>query len=324
MLKYLIIQLSDSAPSFCHYQNGTKDNIISLKDLERGIIWSMKQNVSVQIIYPRYGLNDEYKKAIDRIDHVAIVGSDCSDKTLLDSANIITIDGVSKFSTCQVRSNVSYVLRVHIEDFLQCYKQLIPAFPIASRLNIVFDDVNAFTKNLVDEYRHVLEDLTGYIKKEYVSGHSIQFNLLTDRFMLDEMNNCNAGYESVTLTPDGRFYACPAFYFDKEGFGLKKGQTPIGDLNTGLDIRNPKLYQIGHAPLCRICDAYHCKRCVWLNRKMTYEVNTPSHEQCVMAHIERNASRLLLQQIQEKGRFLPDKEIKEIDYLDPFEIKPTL
>lgn len=55
---------------------------------------------------------------------------------------------------------------------------------------------------------------------------------------------------------------------------------------------------------------------------MTYEVNTPSHEQCVMAHIERNASRLLLRQIQEKGSFLPDKEIEEIDYLDPFDIKP--
>lgn len=53
---------------------------------------------------------------------------------------------------------------------------------------------------------------------------------------------------------------------------------------------------------------------------MTLEVNTPSHEQCVMAHLERNAARNLLASIRSKGTFLPDKpEIKEIDYLDPFE-----
>ena len=74
-----------------------------------------------------------------------------------------------------------------------------------------------------------------------------------------------------------------------------------------------------YAPICRHCDAYQCKRCVWLNRRMTHEINTPSHEQCVAAHIERNASRQLLQNIRRHGEFLPEiGEIKEIDYLDPF------
>jgi hypothetical protein len=41
-----------------------------------------------------------------------------------------------------------------------------------------------------------------------------------------------------------------------------------------------------------------------------------------MAHLERNASRMLLLQLQEKGIFLPDKIIKEIDYLDPFDVRP--
>lgn len=54
---------------------------------------------------------------------------------------------------------------------------------------------------------------------------------------------------------------------------------------------------------------------------MTLEVNTPSHEQCVVAHLERNASRQLLASIRDVGTFLPGKEICDIDYLDPFEIK---
>jgi CXXX repeat peptide maturase len=78
------------------------------------------------------------------------------------------------------------------------------------------------------------------------------------------------------------------------------------------------IYKLDHAPLCRKCDAYQCKRCIWLNRKTTLEVNTPSHEQCVVAHLERNASRNLLTNIRKYGAFLADKEIKGIDYLDPF------
>ncbi|GHS94395.1 hypothetical protein AGMMS50239_18130 [Bacteroidia bacterium] len=85
----------------------------------------------------------------------------------------------------------------------------------------------------------------------------------------------------------GKFYICPAFYLaDENNF--------VGDLTQGLIIKNKQLYQITYAPICSNCDTYQCKRCVWLNKKTTLEINTPSHEQCVTAHLERNASRELL------------------------------
>lgn len=52
---------------------------------------------------------------------------------------------------------------------------------------------------------------------------------------------------------------------------------------------------------------------------MTGEVNTPSHEQCVTSHLERNASRKLFYNLRKYGEFMNGTEIKEIDYLDPFE-----
>ena len=153
------------------------------------------------------------------------------------------------------------------------------------------------------------------VEQIYVSGKSPQLNLLTDRIMLDKMNNCGAGETTVTLAPDGRFYVCPAFYFSADGYA-------IGDLANGLEIKNSQLYQLDHAPLCRRCDAWQCKRCIWLNRKTTLEVNTPSHEQCVAAHLERNASRKLLKSLHKNGIFLGgNKEIKEINYLDPFDVR---
>ena len=168
-----------------------------------------------------------------------------------------------------------------------------------------------------------LSILSKILEALYLNGKSPQLNLLTDRMMLEKMNNCNAGWENITLAPDGKFYVCPAFYLasDEEDYGLGKSKFSIGNLNDGLDIKNPQLYKLSHAPLCRNCDAYQCKRCVWLNRKTTFEVNTPSHEQCVVAHLERNASRELLYNIRKYGEFLPHIKMNEIKYLDPFEMK---
>jgi CXXX repeat peptide maturase len=135
--------------------------------------------------------------------------------------------------------------------------------------------------------------------------------------MLDRMNNCGAGDTTITLAPNGNFFICPAFYYEDEA-------DSIGDLGHGLGIKNKQLYKLGYAPICRHCDAWQCKRCIWLNRKTTLEVNTPSHEQCVVAHLERNASRELLNNIRKHGTFLPEQEdIKVIDYLDPFDIVNT-
>lgn len=38
-----------------------------------------------------------------------------------------------------------------------------------------------------------------------------------------------------------------------------------------------------------------------------------------MAHVERNASKYLLERLQEKG-LIEDKHIADIDYLDPFDV----
>jgi CXXX repeat peptide maturase len=100
----------------------------------------------------------------------------------------------------------------------------------------------------------------------------------------------------------------------------KDASRSVGDLDNGIDIPNKQLLQLDHAPLCRICDAYHCKRCIWLNQKMTWDNNTPSRQQCVLAHLERNAARDLQLALKEVG-YLIKNEIKEITYLDPFDIK---
>ena len=328
MLQYLIILLDDTSTSFCYYDNNNVNRrLISLEDLKSGIFYAMKENLMIQFVYPDFELPQEYKDVINTIDHSVIVSSLCEDSALKDNADVVVVHDWTAIERMNFDTDISYVLRTTKSDLFDRYRFLMPVIGKVSRLNVIITDVEYFKDDDFEIYKNVLSSLSTEIEKLYVEGKSPQLNLLTDRMMLDKMNNCNAGWENITLAPDGKFYVCPAFYHAQQADGsemfisevCEKGFS-IGDLKSGLDIKNPQFYRLDHAKLCRNCDAYQCKRCIWLNRKTTCEVNTPSHEQCVVAHLERNASRVLLNNIRKHGSFLPEKEeIKKIDYLDPFD-----
>ena len=310
MLKYLIILLSDDAVSYCHYAaKEGYSNIISYKVLKKAIIWAMKENLSVQFVHSQNIVTDEMKTLMSGIDHVDIVPTYYADLKLLSQAKFVVHNGWRELIS---RKGQSQVIRTSFNDFLCNREPLIQLLKYSDRINIVITDVEKFDDSQVDAYQDLLESLIPTIINEYQNGHHVQFNLLTDRPMLKEMNNCNAGYESITLAPNGKFYICPAFYLN--------GEQCIGDIDNGLDIKNSQLYKLNYAPICRVCDAFQCKRCIWLNKKMCREVNTPSHQQCVMAHVERIATKKLLEEFKIIDRtFMSEIDIPDVEYLDPFD-----
>ena len=330
MKQYLIILLDDTSTSYCHYENSkTEHSLITLDDLKAGIFFGMKENLMIQYVLPAYELPAEFKEVMNTIDHHLIVPAISMDINALDAADVVVFNDWQETIGYKFVADVMYVLRISKAD-LFAQKALVKTIVgKVSRLNIVITDIESFTDDDFTAYKALLADYAKELEQQYVVGKAPQLNILTDRMMLKEMNNCGAGETNITLAPDGKFYVCPAFYYDGAcdgsevslGDECRKGYA-IGSLKDGLDIKNPQLYKLDHAPLCRKCDAYQCKRCVWLNRRTTLEVNTPSHEQCVVAHLERNSSRELLCSIRKHGTFLPEfDEIKEIDYLDPFDVK---
>ena len=314
MLQYLIILLDDTSTSYCHYENNRREKkLMPLDILKKGIRFGMMENLMIQFVYPDYELPADYEEVIDSIDHSKIVSSLCEDDALADEADVVVFHDWLGISYGKTYADKSYGLRTTKNELFERYLFLKDFLSKVARLNIVITDIETFDDVDIEKYKVVLSALSEHIEKMYVSGKIPQLNLLTDRMMLSEMNNCGAGDTNITLAPNGKFYICPAFYYEDEA-------DSVGDLEHGLGIKNRQLYKLEYAPICRHCDAYQCKRCVWLNRKTTLEVNTPSHEQCVVAHIERNASRDLLANIRKHGTFLPEQEeIKEIDYLDPFD-----
>ena len=310
MLQYLVILLDDTSVAYCHAENPLRErNLMPLDTLKKAIFFGMKENLMIQYVYPDYELPEEYNDIIESIDHVKI-GREVEIRADVPSSTI-----------CK-----NLVLRLTIADFIAKQYDIATLLPSVTRLNINLTDMDTFKDEQAEDYKKALATLTDVLVNLYKSGKPPQVNILTDRLTLKEMHNCGAGDSNITVAPNGKFYLCPAFYYD-EKMGIsnrmnhvtKESTRSVGDLENGLQIPNPQLLKLDHAPLCRICDAFHCNRCIWLNQKLTWDNNTPSHQQCVISHLERNAARELSIKLKEAGFDLD--EIKEIDYLDPFDVR---
>ena len=312
MLQYLIILLDDTSASYCHYESyKERRKLIPLEILRQGIRFGMRENLMIQYVYPDYELPAEYSEVVESIDHSKIKPASPLTPLLGEGSNYADVWVTESIK--DIKAEMPVVWRTNKQLFFNSEADIIQTLENVPRLNVVLTDVGTFNNDDFEKYKQLLMTLAKYIEKMYVEGKAPQLNLLTDRIMLSKMNNCGAGDTTITLAPNGKFYVCPAFYYEDEA-------DSVGDLEHGLDIKNKQLYKLEYAPICRHCDAYQCKRCIWLNRKTTLEVNTPSHEQCVLAHLERNASRELLNNIRKHGTFLPEQEeITKIDYLDPIE-----
>lgn len=319
MLQYLVILLADTSAAYCHADNPLKErNLMPLETLRKAIRFGMKENLMIQYVFPDYKLPTEYQNVLESIDNVKIFPWNIETTSKSVDSDVIVYNSVPQ----DVKAD-NIVLRLSLAELFAKRYDIAALLPTVKRLNIVITDVEKFTDDNIKEYEKVLDEWGKVLLAQLKNGGQQQVNILTDRLQLDKMHNCDAGVNNITVAPNGRFYLCPAFYYD-ERMGISNrmnhhkpsSERSVGDLDTGLDIPNSQLLKLDHAPLCRNCDAYQCRRCAWLNQRMTWDINTPSRQQCVMAHLERNASRNMLIALNENS----DK-IKEITYLDPFEVR---
>lgn len=310
-MQYLVILLDDTSVAYCHADNPLKERrLMPLDTLRKAILFGMKQNLMIQYIYPDDDLPEEYNTLIESIDHVKI------------GCDVRVCNGVP---ASVAGKNV--VLRLTIGEFIAGQYDIATLLPQVERLNICLTDIAAFRDEQAEDYKKALETLNAVLVNLYKKENPTQVNMLTDRLVLTEMHNCEAGIGNTTVAPNGKFYLCPAFYYDEQmgvsnrmNHSTKDASRSVGDLDSGLQIPNKQLLELDHAPLCRKCDAYHCHRCIWLNDRLTMDANTPSHQQCVLAHLERNAGRELQQMLAAQGLHTGN-EIPEIDYLDPFDVR---
>jgi len=314
MLKYINILLSNTAVSFCHYENKLNDSEnkwISKKLLNDIIHYCQSNELAINFIFPKDDVSSEILELIEKTDHFKIAPYN---STVNTTAIVLTPSDLDGANITDDTNNRIIILRVNkkeLENIPKIVEKLTNKF---LKITLVLTNIEQYFDEDIYTYKKVLEKSEKYLFQKYkdVKESLPEINFVSDLWFTKQMNNCNAGVDHYTFAPDGKFYICPAFYHN--------GDNSIGDLSE-IQIKNSHLLSLEFAPLCNICDVYHCKRCIYLNHLLTEEFNTPSSQQCRLAHIERECSRKLLERLKQANKlFLQIPPIKTINYNDPMEI----
>lgn len=320
MLESVIVLLDKNSSSFCYYKNKDYNNqeseFMPIVDLKKIIKYAKDKKIAINYIYGNKKLPNNYKKIIKSYPHTKLISLKLSDNLKDNNENIIVVNQDDLKLTEKIKRNnrLNLILRLEKKELKKLSIILNKLIGRFKRLNLILLDLNTYNLKDIDEYSKQLKLIENIIEGEYRKEHDFELNFLTDRMLLKAMNNCNAGIKHITFAPDGKFYLCPAFYYDKI-------MSKIGDLDNGIKIENEQLLQLQNAPICRHCDSFHCKRCYYLNMKTTLEINIPSHQQCVISHLERNSSKDLLQSLKKNNIYVNNAvSIPDIDYLDPIKL----
>jgi CXXX repeat peptide maturase len=320
MLKYLLVVLSESSTSFCHYEAGSRrrgaEDLIPLEKLKAAVVFALKNDLKVNFLYPASRLNRAYESVIDEVDHVKIVPFAARGRHP-DSILVVESGKFPEAGDLKKLRGKNIILRVRPAELSKLSVHAGLLLPRSRRVNIVLAAVDTYGAGEFAEYRRQLGRISDRMLRLSARKDPPELNVLTDRLALARMNNCDAGLTHLTVGPNGRLYLCPAFYYER-------ADDTLGEIRNEIPIGNRRLLELKYAPICRTCDAYHCKRCVHLNKKLTLEINTPSFQQCRLSHVEREASRLYLQKLRDlTGDAAGFAGIPEIAYDDPFEIVTT-
>ncbi|MDR7867097.1 MAG: CXXX repeat peptide maturase [Sporomusaceae bacterium] len=313
MLTHLLVLVDGSAPSFCHYDHDRRQTaLMPLATLERAIAFAASRRLSLTMLPGREELPPEYRAVLAKTDHAAIVPAALADRY----PNAVLVLDPDDTGGAPGDAKRRFILRLPRRRLTAMADLVRSCLGRASRLDVYLGDIDRYTAADIEEYGRQLDLAAGYVAEVYRQGSLPEVNIFSDRMLLSGMNNCDAGTVHLTVAPNGNFYICPGFYYDDES-------NAAGSLEAGVALVNSQLLTLANAPVCSCCDAYHCKRCVHLNARTTLEWNTPSREQCVLAHLERNAARLIRERLGTVPPFSRLRAIPAVDYFDPFEQLPT-
>ncbi|MGA2507861.1 MAG: CXXX repeat peptide maturase [Chitinispirillaceae bacterium] len=321
-MKYLIVPIDKSSVSFCYYDNPYRTSgqePIALDILQRTVDYAQANELTINFLYGRNEPPEPHCSLIKSVSHAAFVPLALADaypeSVVVIESGEIEQAAADKGLRRSPERNV--IVRLGRERLPRLANDLPLLFGTFQRLNLYLTGLENITESELELYGQQLAALTETVADCYRRGDIFELNVLSDRMILDNMRNCEAGCEHCTVGPDGQLYLCPGFLYDDPG-------AAIGSLAKGIQIPNAELLCLDHAPLCSSCDAFHCKRCIYLNKKLTLEINTPSRQQCVASYKERNASEQLLTLLRDLPVFSAMKLIPSIDYCDPFEVRHQL
>lgn len=202
------------------------------------------------------------------------------------------------------------IAETEINSLYDCVKSLLPK---VSRINLNITDIskNFDEKMYAAQMKRLKELVMDMVKKQ---GIFKEISLLTDILFINSHDNCMAGDKTFVLSPEENIYTCCGVYSNES-------ENNIGNIEEGITVDYDfRLYKTKNSNICRLCDAYQCRDCIYVNKLYTKEVNVSPSFQCRKSYIERSVSSALLNDLKDLSVFhnyINGKEIKDLGFLDP-------
>ncbi len=311
-VQHMLVILDQAAAPFCAYENPYYHSLpaprwIAPQLLSAFVRQANKNAISATFLFGKTRPPAEIERLIESVEHSKIVPLGL-ETTYPDA--ILVLDADERFSALHNSLDRNIILRtVKPKGVSALVEALLGKF---KRLSLHFTGTEYFTETDYTEYEDELARIAKMLGGLYRNGSAVELNVLSDRLLLTAMRNCGAGADHLTLAPNGKLYICPAFYYDDP-------ESALAAFDAKKPLKCLQATELSRAPLCSRCDAFHCKRCIFLNRRTTCELNVPLEQQCAVAHIEREASRRMLIDLGTLEPFRRMPRITELTYRDPLE-----
>lgn len=302
--------LSENYISYCDYNNkSTQNNFMSEKTILDGLKFAHQNFMKPVFIYSNDSFDFKDLEEYNSFKILHIVPAKFYNKIKEKAKDYILVFDETNIDFKGDEED-NCIFNIQQENLANLSDYLLHLFKKVKRINLNILEIN--NRFDFDIYEEQLKKVAGYIvETQKKSGVLKELNVLTDILFLEKHENCNAGITNYTLSPEGDFYICPAFYSNDK-------TNKVGSLSNGLgEILNQHLYKIDNAPLCEMCDAYHCMNCIYHNLINTNEVNVSSSYQCRRRHIERKISINIKQDLNNQYYFI--NQLEEINYQEPME-----
>lgn len=305
-LRYMYIICSDKIIPHCSYKsNANGEAVISNELIKKGLKFC-SDNYMLPIFLGEcnHGLTKENNVYYEFVD---FKNRNSAESIPIYYGKLEEI-GIPKYRTDMV------TLLCNKNNLSELYKIIVYLFQYHQRINLFIQDFDLWEQDELTLYEGLLEQVAEYIINAYKNSKKLQLNALNDLIHLRTSRDCGAGRSSITMAPDGNFYICPAFYFDK------KCQS-IGNIDEGISLNNKAQLKRTTSESCIECGVLSCNRCLYSNYSKTNEINIPTAQQCKLNYINGRISNKLRDRLVEYKEFsemyINSTQInKFIDYLD--------
>ncbi len=311
--KELYFLLSEDYENYCSFNNkNSLRSFMSIDTILKGLKFAYHNFYNPVFVHSKSEFSFENIKDYESYDILHIVPAKFLDKAVdCGLKRILPVYDLNSLSYKDPNYE-NVILNIAASEIEQLYDSVKILLTRTSRININIIDLDKQFDEL--EYRRQMlkiKDLILGIEKS--QGIFKEVSLLTDVLFINSHDNCKAGHKTFVLSPNEKLYTCCAIYSNE-------AKSSIGNINDGISVDyDARLYEIENSNLCRLCDAYQCKNCIYTNKVSTKEVNVSPSFQCRKSHVERLVSSEILNELNQISKFKLniDKKIAELGYQDP-------